>query len=257
MDRGTILAVAIAVAVIAGAGTAGIAMAFTDQNASPSQTDSFDQSAPNSTITVSASGAETAEPDKAVLRIAVQKTAEDPNTARTTVADNVSAVNEALTAMGIAEENIRTTDYRIDERTRPPYPTEGERVDEPVYYAQQRMEIHLTDTDRVGSVIDTAVEAGATDVRDVRFTLTDETRNELRNEALVSTMEQARSQADTLADQSGLTITSTSEITTQMQRTPIVRYATESAGSVAAGTQIDAGPVSVETRVTVTYRAAV
>ena len=253
MDRGTILAVAIAVAVIAGAGTAGVAMAFNDDT-TPAQTDSLDQAPPNSTITVSAQGSESTEPDKAILRIAVQKSAEDPNTARTDVANNVSSVTEALIAMGIADEDIRTTDYRISERTRPPQPEEEPR-EEPVYYARQTLEVHLTDTETVGSVIDTAVESGATDVHDVRFTLTEATRNELRNDALEAAMDQARSQAETLATQSELTITGPSEITTQSQRSPIVRYAAESTAAAAGGTDIDAGPVSVETKVTVTYQA--
>lgn len=254
MDRGAILAVAIAVAVIAGAGTAGVAMAFTD-DASPAQTDSLDQAPSNSTITVSASSSESTEPDKAVLRIAVQKTAEDPNTARIDVAENVSAVTEALIDMNIAEKDIRTTDYRISERTRPPHPSDEEPKEEPVYYARQTIEVHLTNTDTVGSVIDTAVEAGATDVQDVRFTLTEETRNELRNDALESAMDQARSQADTLANQSEMSITGPIEITTQSHRSPVLRYSAESAAATAGGTEIDAGPVSVDTRLTVTYQA--
>lgn len=255
MDRGTILAVAIAVAVIAGAGTAGVAMAFADQNASPAQTDSIDKPSPNSTITVSATGSESAEPDKAELRIVVEKRAADPNTARTDVAENVSSVTEALIAMGIAEEDVRTTDYRIGERPPTRYPAETETGEEPIAYARQTLEVHLTDLDRVGETIDTAVEAGATEVQDVRFTLTEETRNELRNEALVDAMDQARTQADTLATQSDLTITGPNEITTQSDRMPIVRYETAAGGAVASGTEIDAGPVSVETHVTVTYEA--
>ncbi len=255
MDRGSILAVAIAVAVIAGAGTAGVAMAFTDQNASPSETADIDSPAPNSTITVSATGSESADPDKAELRIVVEKRAADPNTARTDVADNVSSVTDALLAMGIAEEDIRTTDYRIGERPPHRYPPEGEKPDEPVAYARQTLEVHLTDLDRVGETIDTAVESGATEVQDVRFTLTEETRNELRNEALVDAMSQARSQADTLANQSELTISGPTEITTQSSRMPIVRYESAAGGAVASGTEINAGPVSVSTHVTVTYAA--
>ncbi|MDZ7849437.1 MAG: SIMPL domain-containing protein [Halodesulfurarchaeum sp.] len=256
MDRGTILAVAIAVAVIAGAGTAGVAMAFSDQNASPNQTTDIDKPAPNSTITVSATGSESADPDKAELRIVVQKTADDPNTARTDVANNVSSVTEALLAMGLADEDIRTTDYRIGERVeRPTGPTE-ERTEERVAYARQTLEVEITDLDQVGSAIDTAVESGATEVQNVRYTLTEQTRNELRNEALVAAMEQARSQADTLATQSELTITGPSEITTDSYHSPIVRYETAAGGVAESSTEIDAGPVSVQTQVTVTYEAA-
>jgi uncharacterized protein YggE len=256
MDRGTILAVAIAVAVIAGAGTAGVAMALTDQPASPAQTSPATDAGPNGTITVSATGSETAEPDKAILRVAVEKSAKDPTVARNNVADNVSSVTAALTELGIAEEDVRTTDYRIYQERRDPRLTESGESTEPVYHARQTIEVHLTDTDGVGEVIDTAVEAGATQVQDVRFTLTEETRNELQNDALEGAMDRARERADTLADASEMTINGPQEITTESGGVPIVPYQTEAAGMATASTSIDPGPVSVETHVTVTYEAA-
>lgn len=256
MDRGTIFAVAIAVAVIAGAGTAGVAMALTDSPAQPAQTNPETQTNPNGTITVSASGSETGEPDKAVLRIAVEKSASDPTDARSAVAGNVSSVTEALSEMGIPDADVRTTDYRIYQERHEPVRTGTEETDEPVYNARQTLEVHLTDTDGVGEVIDTSVEAGATQVQDVRFTLTEETRNDLRNDALESAMDQAREQADTLANASELTISGPQEITTESGSVPVVAYQTEAAGAAASGTSIDPGPVSVETHVTVTYEAA-
>jgi uncharacterized protein YggE len=256
MDRGTILAVAIAVAVIAGAGTAGVAMALTDSPASPAQTSPATDAGPNGTITVSATGSETADPDKAILRVGVEKSAADPTDARNAVADNVSAVSEALSELGIAEEDVRTTDYRIYQERRDPRLTETEEPSEPIYHARQTIEVHLTDTDGVGEVIDTTVEAGATEVRDVRFTLTEETRNELQNDALEGAMDRAREQADTLANASEMTISGPQEITTDSGHVPIVAYQTEAAGAAATSTSIEPGPVSVETHVTVTYEAA-
>ena len=253
MDRGTILAVAIAVAVIAGAGTAGAAMALSDP-ASPAQTAPATAEGPNSTITVSATGSESAAPDKAVLQIAVRKTAPEPTDARAAVAGNVSAVTTALEDLDIPAEDIRTTDYRIGQEHREPYPTEND-ADEPGYYAQQIIEVHLSDVDAVGSVIDASVEAGATDVHDVRFTLSEETRNDLRNDALEDAMSQADSQAQTLADSSELTIVGPQTITADTRHTPVVRYTAEMAGAT-SDTAIDAGPVSVETHVTVTYETS-
>lgn len=252
MERGTILAVAIAAAVIAGAGTAGAAMALSDP-ASPAQTAPATAEGPNSTITVTAVGSESAAPDKAVLEIAVRKTAPEPNDARALVADNVSSVKTALEDLDIPADNIRTTDYRIGQEHREPVVREEQS--EPGYYAQQIIEVHLSDVDDVGSVIDASVEAGATDVHDVRFTLSDETRNDLRNDALEDAMTQADSQAQTLADSSDLTIVGPQTIDADTRHTPIVRYTAEMAGA-AGDTSIDAGPVSVETHVTVTYETS-
>ncbi|MDR5656601.1 SIMPL domain-containing protein [Halodesulfurarchaeum sp. HSR-GB] len=247
MDRGSILAIAIAVAVIAGAGTAGLAMAVSDQ---PEQT-TTDQ---NRTITVTGSASESAAPDTAVLRLAVEKTAADSNTARAAVANNVSAVTDRLAELGIPDDQVRTTDYRIGERMRPP--TDSGESETPTYVARQTIEVHLSDTDAVGETIDAAVAAGATDIQDVRFTLSDETQAELRNTALEAAMSDARVQAETLAGSANLTVTGTQKITTEANPGPVVPYTLQTAAAEDSGTEIDAGPVSVSAQVTVTYTAA-
>lgn len=252
MDRGSIIALALAVAMVAGAGTAGVAMALAEQPATPNQTTPVSAETPNRTITVSGSGTESAEPDAAVVRLAVEKTAPEPNTARTALAENVSAVTERLLELNLSEDQIQTTDYRIGEERRPPMP-DGEET-APSYQARQTIEVHLEDTDAVGAVIDAAVESGATDVQDVRFTLSEETRSELRNAALESAMDQAHSQAETLATAAELTITGPREITTESRISPY-GYAVETA-QASDGTSIDPGPVSVSAHVTVTYEAS-
>jgi len=108
MDRGSIIALALAVAMVAGAGTAGVAMALADQPASLDQTDPATVETPNRTITVSGSGTESAEPDAAVVRLAVEKTAAEPNTARAALAENVSAVTERLLELNLGEDQIQT-----------------------------------------------------------------------------------------------------------------------------------------------------
>jgi uncharacterized protein YggE len=57
----------------------------------------------------------------------------------------------------------------------------------------------------VGEVIDTAVTNGADRVRDVRFTLSGETRDRLRTSALEDAMTAAREQAETIAAAADLT----------------------------------------------------
>ncbi|MFB6110691.1 MAG: SIMPL domain-containing protein [Halodesulfurarchaeum sp.] len=253
MDRGSIIALALAVAMVAGAGTAGVAMALADQPASLDQPTTAHPS--NRTITVSASAAESAEPDAAIVRLAVVKTAPDPNTARVALAETVSAVTERLTALNLSDDQIRTTDYWIGKEYRPPTSeTKGER-EQPVYQARQTIEVHLNDTESVGAVIDAAVESGATNVQNVRFTLSAETRSDLRNAALEAAMEQARTQAETLANAAGLTLRSPLAITTESSVSPIVGYAVETA-RVSSATSIDPGPVSVSAHVTVTYEAS-
>ena len=253
MQRTTTAVLLVGVVLVAALGTAGVAMALTD-GPSAQQNLQTDTTENDRSITVSAQGQAETQPDKAVVRIAVESVSPDATTARTQAAENVSAVKTALTELGIAEEDIRTADYRIysDRDRRPP----GEEPAEPQFHARHTLVIDVTDVEAAGEVIDAAVDAGATDVQDVQFTLAEETRLTLRNEALTAAMDNARTQADTLATSAELEITGVHDVTTQDYRGPVVRYETAYAGDAAGGTDISSGPVSVTAQVTVTYNAS-
>lgn len=257
MQRYTIAAVGVAALLVIGLGSAGMAMALTSGEDSPQNLQTADSPAESTpSITVTAQGEAEAEPDKAVLRIAVETSAPDATTARTQVAENISAVRAALADLGIEDDQIRSSDYRIfQDRPRTP---DREKPEEPVYRARHTLTIDLYDVDTVGEVLDATVDAGATDVRDVSFTLSEDTRETIRKEALAAAMDNARGQADTIAESAGLSIAGVHEATTNDYRSPVVRY--EAAGmaqaSASGGTDISSGPVSVTAQVTVNYNAS-
>ncbi|MFW5938208.1 MAG: SIMPL domain-containing protein [Halanaeroarchaeum sp.] len=208
---------------------------------------------PTRTIQVAATGSTEAQPDKALVRVSVETTADDPTTARNRLAANVTSMRDALADAGVAEDRIRTTDFdlRQDRERRPP---EGEEEPETKYRARHRFEIEVDDVDRVGNVVDTAVDNGATDVDDVRFTLSDETRQELRTEALETAMSDAHQQAETIASSADLRITGVSSASTTDVNVP-TRSVTMEADADGGGTSVSSGPVSVTATVEVTYNA--
>lgn len=253
MRRQTLAVLGVALVLLATLGSAGVVMAIAGGSGSPQalQTANTDE---GESITVSAQGSAETDPDKAVLRLGVEAVSPDATTARTQVAENVSAVTDALVDLGIDEDQIRTTDYRIyrDERRTP----EGMEPQEPVFRARHTLQVDIDDVEMVGQAIDAAVDAGATDIHDVQFTLADDTRQTLRNEALTAAMDNARSQADTLAESGDLTITGVHDIATADYNGPVYRYETAFAGAAASDTVISTGPVTVSAQVTVTYNAS-
>lgn len=253
MRRQTLAVLGVALVLLATLGSAGVVMALAGGSASP-QTLQTSNSDDAETITVSAQGSAEADPDTAILRLAVESTSPDATAARTQVAENVSAVTQALLDLGIEDAQIRTTDYRIyhDDR-RPAKEMESEA---PVFRARHTLQVEIDDVDMVGQAIDAAVDAGATDIHDVRYTLAEDTRMDLRNEALTAAMENARSQADTLAESGELTITGVHDIATADYSGPVYRYETAYDGAAGASTEISSGPVSVTAQVTVTYNAS-
>jgi hypothetical protein len=130
----------------------------------------------------------------------------------------------------------------------------GPRQEGPTYRGLHAFEITIEEPDRAGEVIDTAVSNGASEVDGVEFTLSSEKRENLREEALQAAMENARSEAGTVAAAEDLRIAGVDRIsTTEFDRRP---YSAETA-ALAAGdggsTSIDSGPVSVSASVTVVY----
>ena len=208
-----------------------------------------------STIGVSADGTAEADPDRALVRIAVEATADDAETARERLAENVSRMRTALSELGIADDRIRTVQYDLREEHRKDRPEKPGSDEERTYRAVHAFEITVTDLDSVGTVIDTAVKNGATRVDGVQFTLSEETRRELYNEALREAMTNARSQADTLAESGDLRISGVHSIQAgSVNYRPYYAETAMSAGGK-ADTSIESGPVSVTAQVQVTYNA--
>jgi len=206
------------------------------------------------TIQVGANGQAQAEPDQAVVRVAVVVIADDAQTAREQLAANVSRMRAALADAGITEDQIRTSQYSIYQYHEPRTPDSTDAA--PRFRAVHAFEITLSNIDRTGEIIDTAVGNGATTVNGVQFTLSEETRRSVRQAALKDAMSSARSQADAIAESGRLTITGVSHVQTSDVGTPPVPYVREAASSGApTKTVIESGPVTVSATVQVTYNA--
>jgi uncharacterized protein YggE len=199
------------------------------------------------TVRVSASGSAETAPDQAVLRVSVVATGDDASVVRDRLSENVSQVREALADVGV--DSVRTLNYDIDRNYRA-----REEPDAPEYRGRHTLEVTLKNVSKVGEVIDAAVESGATNVEDVRFTLSEEKRRNLRQDALADAMENARSQADTLATEANLEITGVHDVSTT-ERGPRPHRYEATAGAADGGTSVDAGPVAVNVNVRVTYNA--
>lgn len=151
----------------------------TNPNAAP-QADS----GPPRTVEVGASGQVETAPTRAVIRVGVTSRAESVETVRRQLAENASRMRQALQDAGVDPGQIATEDYDI-RRDRHPRRERGER-EQPRVRGRHAFVITLSNTSRVGQVVVTAVQNGATNVRDVRFTVDRRTRLDLRKQALAN-----------------------------------------------------------------------
>lgn len=202
-------------------------------------------------ITTSGTGGASADADRAVVTVAVTARAESAAAAREAVATDAARMREALRELGIEDDAVRTVSYRLSPRDDSPGERDGDEITG--YEAVHAYRIETTPAD-AGAVVDTAVGNGASEVYGVSFTLSDGARAELREHALERAMADARADADVVAGAAGLSVTGVRTVSTGGDDGPIYESRVADAGG--AGTQFDAGPVTVTARVDVTYSAA-
>jgi hypothetical protein len=243
MRRRSLLTVALAALVLV-AGCAG---------AGPSgATD--DEPTEERSIAVAAAGSAAGSSDQAVVRLGVRATDRDAVDARRQLARNVTRMRGALREAGVEERQITTSRYDIyRDLERPRREGAEPRVR---YRAAQSFEVTVDDAEAVGTVIDTAVRNGATEVGGVEFTLSAERRDRLDRTARRRAMASARDKADQLADAANLTVVGVRTVRTVDERGPrpvVEAAATPTATAGGADTDIESGPVTVTVRVEVVY----
>jgi uncharacterized protein YggE len=215
----------------------------------PLQTAASDGGTTGPTVSVSATGSASADPDLAVVHVSVESTADTANAARGQVARDIERVRTALSDADVPDADVTTTTFGIA----PVYNyTRGER--ELVGYRAVHSLAVDVGPDRAGEVIDLTVGAGATSVDGVRFTLSDDRRAELRATALDRAMDAARADADGIADAADLSVTGVRQASTGTAFVPYPAARFEDAASD-GGTVIQPAPVTVTATVDVTYSA--
>jgi len=207
--------------------------------------DSTDGQTDNQTISVTATGEAEASPDQGIVRLAVTAEGDDPSVVRDDLAAGADELRSALDELGVEYE---TSDYSIREPHR-------ERGDQPAYKGYHTFTVTVDDPEGVGAVIDAAADAGAR-IGHLQLTLSEEKRNELRDQAIETAMEDARHQAETIAASSNLEVTGVLSVDASQRHYRPVSYETAAAEDGAgASTQIDMGLVSVTYNVDVTFNA--
>jgi uncharacterized protein YggE len=187
----------------------------------------------------------TAAPDEAHVAVGVTTRALTAQDAADQNAARVSAVLTALRQLLGAGADIRTLAYSLSPNYR--YPQGGGEPTLTGYTASNIVEVTTNRLTLVGRIIDTAVQAGATNVQSLRFGLKDD--QSVRAEALKLASQQARRQADAIASGLGVRITG---VLSAEEGSTVRPFVTEmrAAAAPAAATPIEQGNVQVVATVT-------
>lgn len=202
------------------------------------------------TIDVTGTGQVSADADLALVFVSVTARADTADGARTQVARDVREMRSALRDAGIPDDAVTTSSFNIFPR----FDSLDREAEIIGYSAVHAFRIEAA-PDRAGEVIDLAVANGADEVTSVQFTLREETRASLREQALTSAVEGARADADTVAAAAGLSITGIEHVSTSGGVSPVFDGRFDEGAAGGAPTVLEPGPVTVEATVSITYTA--
>jgi uncharacterized protein YggE len=175
---------------------------FSACTAGPTTIGSVDLSTQQEGIWVSGEGKVTVTPDLATLWLGVEAKAETVAEAQSKAAAAMDDVMNALTDNGVADKDIQTQYFSIDQVTR----WDNVKNEEVVtgYRVTNMVEAKIRDMDNVGAIIDAVVAAGGDYIRvnNVAFSVDDP--SEYYEEVRAEAMADAKAKAEQLADLAGI-----------------------------------------------------
>ena len=198
------------------------------------------------TVTVSGDARVTAQPDTAIVSISVVTQNKNATEAQQQNAARTTAVINALKSAAVSGAEIKTSDYslvpqRVYKENQPPTITG--------YEARNSITVTLNDLNRVGTLIDRAIGAGANNVDNVAFSLRQD--RDARGRALADATREAIEKANILAQTLGgrvVKITAVQEGGTN-PRPPVIYTRQEAFASKAADTPIEIGTLEIISQV--------
>ncbi len=156
------------------------------------------------TITVSETVEIETMPDEAYVSIEIQSRGDTAQQAKEENAEVSDAVLDALYESGIDKESIETSSYYLDQERK--WDKETEEYITTGYTLTNILKVTTSDVEGVGVIIDIAVDAGASGVNSVQFTLSRSKESEIKGEALALAAEKARTKAENIVDAVDVTL---------------------------------------------------
>ncbi|HSA83427.1 MAG TPA: SIMPL domain-containing protein [Patescibacteria group bacterium] len=172
---------------------------------------------PNAVFTAEGTGETTYVPDTALISLGVNKTATTQEEAKNQTNEIINKITEDLKKLGIAEKNIKTTNFSVyEDYTDVVTTTTTLRAEETIaimperptkpngYTASANIEVRAKPLDTAEQVIDIATKDGATQVGTYQMVVDEDKQKELETEARLEAIKNAKEKAKELSDAAGI-----------------------------------------------------
>jgi uncharacterized protein len=203
-------------------------------------------------VVVIGEGSVTVTPDHARIRSGVTSNAKTVKEASDANARIMSSMIAALGDAGIAKKDIQTSEFSIE----PVYasPTSSGTPKLSGFRVSNQVNVIIHQISQVGDILDQLVKAGATDVGNVVFLVSD--RDEAFDQAREAAIANARHRAELYARASGLNLGGVAWITESADLQPILPMGAARSKMASAPVPIETGEDTITARITVGFDIA-
>jgi uncharacterized protein YggE len=211
------------------------------------------QSTPLGRVIVTGEGSVSVTPDYAQIVTGVSTRAKTVKEATDANSRSMAAITKALLDSGIAQSDIQTSRFSIQ----PVYAPQEPRTESKLagYSVSNRVRVKVRQIDQVGAIFDRLITAGATDLGNVEFLVTDpSTALDQAREAAIA---DARRKAEVYARASGIQLGRVEWIAEDSGFAPPVPMRSQaSSGATGASVPIASGEDTLRVRITVGFDIA-
>lgn len=155
------------------------------------------------TISVTGFGHTSGAPDQATVTLAVESRASSINEAIQTSNRTVEAVMQALLSQGIAQADMQSTGFNVW-REDVYDPETGRPTDQPIFHVDSSLTVSIQGVERASEVVEIGLDAGATNVWGLSFSIDD--RAALEAEARALAWDDAADRAAQIAEAMGVNL---------------------------------------------------
>jgi uncharacterized protein YggE len=195
----------------------------------------------------------TVDPDEAEVWAGVSVVDVSADLAQNEVNEVMNDMINALKKAGISESDMSTERLSLHEERR----WEEGKSTVVGWRATQILKIKTDELDKVGTIVDIAVENGANQIQNINFGLSVEKENEYKNQALAEATKSAKKKAETMASSLGVKLKGIKSISESGYYARPYTYMMEAKVDmdevVAEAAQVMPGDVTVSANVNVVY----
>jgi len=209
----------------------------------------------NNTLFVTGSATNQTKPDKVTVSLGVETTNSTAQAALTANSDLMSNVLDTLKAAGVQENETSTATFSITPNYNYSANTNQGRLIG--FTVSNSIQIESSNIESVSKWIDAAVSAGANNVNNIYFSLSNQKSDDMKNSLLKDAIDNAKTKADIAATAAGLKVMGVKSIVVGEAglSPPVPVYNTDALkpGAGAISTPIISGQQEISATVSIVY----